>query len=739
MPLRSAPNVRDADLVRHRFEGRRGDCRAITDLEESSERSSGDALGGALMNPYCDLVMKGGITSGVIYPKLVAQLSDKYRFKNIGGTSAGAIAAGASAAAEHGRRMGNGKSFDSLANLPDYLSKKITAEGRTRLFTLFQPVPALSRHFAVLVSALNAKPGPGTKAIVTRMLLLRRYLLVVALAVGTLLLWPFVEAMSTGTSHVPSLMAALVSMLLVAGGLWLAAEGAARGHTGRAALALVATPVAVGAAVWVATRSTYYLHLLGVGVGMSVAALLVIALLVIAAAVLFARDLIRGVHANGYGLCSGLTQVPPEAGQPALTDWLTGYLNELAGRPPQGDPLTFGDLWGTIDPNAPREVNLEVMTTAVSQQMVYSIPFRPGTPRFYYDSREWERLFPASVMRWLDTARNREDGDAGEGLPEGSVVTSPDGKPLRALPQRADLPVVVAVRMSLSFPFLLSAVPLYSIDWSLKESAARKQRLRDLAPQERAGSPLKATRVWFSDGGIGSNMPLHMFDALLPGHPTFAVNLKAQHPDYPIPKEETDTNDGGRVYLPQTNQAGQIRHWPNPDDGASLAGLVGFFAGIVNTMQNWRDEILFPYPGFRDRIVQISQKRDEGGLNLDMPDASIKALAGAGKMAADRLVARFHPDGAQKGAGWDNHRVVRLGTFLGTMQPGATALNGTLGKGNWNAVVGLIKGYRPEEQHLAAHFLKRLAFLGALGLGGAPSLERGALKPLAQIRVTPRI
>ena len=40
----------------------------------------------------CDLVMKGGITSGVIYPRLVYQLSKQYRFRSIGGTSAGAIA-----------------------------------------------------------------------------------------------------------------------------------------------------------------------------------------------------------------------------------------------------------------------------------------------------------------------------------------------------------------------------------------------------------------------------------------------------------------------------------------------------------------------------------------------------------------------------------------------------------------------------------------------------------------------
>ena len=49
---------------------------------------------------YCDLVMKGGVTSGIVYPLAVQKLSTEYWFKNIGGTSAGAIAAGVTAAAE---------------------------------------------------------------------------------------------------------------------------------------------------------------------------------------------------------------------------------------------------------------------------------------------------------------------------------------------------------------------------------------------------------------------------------------------------------------------------------------------------------------------------------------------------------------------------------------------------------------------------------------------------------------
>ena len=51
-----------------------------------------------------DLVMKGGITSGVVYPKAVVRVARDYRIHNIGGTSVGAIAAALTASAEYWRR-----------------------------------------------------------------------------------------------------------------------------------------------------------------------------------------------------------------------------------------------------------------------------------------------------------------------------------------------------------------------------------------------------------------------------------------------------------------------------------------------------------------------------------------------------------------------------------------------------------------------------------------------------------
>ena len=60
------------------------------------------------LNPtaQCDLIMQGGITSGVVYPGAVLKLATRYRFRSIGGTSAGAMAAAATAAAELGKLLG---------------------------------------------------------------------------------------------------------------------------------------------------------------------------------------------------------------------------------------------------------------------------------------------------------------------------------------------------------------------------------------------------------------------------------------------------------------------------------------------------------------------------------------------------------------------------------------------------------------------------------------------------------
>src|SRR5438128_954555 len=92
----------------------------------------------------CDLVMKGGITSGVVYPSAVRVLADTYRFRNIGGASAGAIAAAAAAAAEYGRQTGHG-GFDVLQDMTKELEQPGFLTG------MFQPTPKARPLYRLLV------------------------------------------------------------------------------------------------------------------------------------------------------------------------------------------------------------------------------------------------------------------------------------------------------------------------------------------------------------------------------------------------------------------------------------------------------------------------------------------------------------------------------------------------------------------------------------------------------------
>ena len=85
----------------------------------------------------CDIVMKGGITSGVVYPE--GHSPDRRGLssgRRLGGTSAGAIAAAFAAAAEFDR---GGGGFERLETIP--------AELNENLMKLFQPLPRHRKSF----------------------------------------------------------------------------------------------------------------------------------------------------------------------------------------------------------------------------------------------------------------------------------------------------------------------------------------------------------------------------------------------------------------------------------------------------------------------------------------------------------------------------------------------------------------------------------------------------------------
>ena len=547
----------------------------------------------------CDIVMKGGITSGVVYPQAITTLAERYDFKNIGGTSAGAIAAAAAAAAQYRRvflRSEDG--FLHFAKLPDMLASKPDGAPHTRLFYLFQP-GANTRHiFEVLTGALGGGTGAPWN-------MLRR---LTEQYPG----WTIIGLM-------PGLCLAIWSAMNFAGG-----------------------PIA---GVWILT-----------GV------LLLFAGGALGAGAAFVRDFIREVPGNGYGLCSGAADsgspgIPPQPDP--LTPWLTRYLNEIAGLPLDGDPLTFGQLWGTheSDPvKAARAVNLEMMTTNLTHGRPYRLPLRDDDDlrenhRFYFRAEEFRRLFPERVVQWMIDHPRDTGGDARREARRERLAKAG----FFSLPDPADLPVVVATRMSLSFPILLSAVPLHAIDRAVFHDNELPER------------------CWFSDGGICSNFPLHFFDGTLPRRPTFSIDLSEKPAGTP--------KDQLTPAMPESNNVDINDRWNRfdtdapaqtntpPADKPDLDRLIGFVWSIIATMQNWSDTTQARLPGYRDRIVTVPLTPDEGGLNLDMPPENITALTERGVMAAELIKKHFDvPPSDDEVMTWDNHRWIRLRSFLASLE-----------------------------------------------------------------------
>jgi hypothetical protein len=214
--------------------------------------------------------------------------------------------------------------------------------------------------------------------------------------------------------------------------------------------------------------------------------------------------------------------------------------------------------------------------------------------------------------------------------------------------------------MSLSFPGLISAVPLHAVDYSRSANqkareAARKWRADypGVAPKDALGkvAVLDYEVNWFSDGGISSNLPVHFFDAPLPTRPTFAVDLAPFPPDHP-----KSTSEAENSYLPAVNQGGVNRRWSRW--GTSGLGSVGAFAhSIVDTARSWVDQAQLAMPGYRDRIVTIYHDHSEGGMNLTMDKDVVDHLADRGVAGATKLVDSF-----VHGDGWDNHRWIRFRT-----------------------------------------------------------------------------
>jgi hypothetical protein len=529
----------------------------------------------------CDIVMEGGVTSGVVYPAFVARLASRFTLRSIGGASVGAIAAIAAAAAQfkrnrirnagEGADAGNDDGFTILARLPDLLQENVGVH--SRLFSLFQPCAPLSPHFRVIAAVLN-EPSKGKAAARLAGALLRYFPLGALLGTGAWL-FGFLVSSSLLDGRWPAAMLVDIASALWFGLCMLAA-------------ALIGAVLQASLTAW------------------------------------------RGLRANRCGICAGLRTHP--GNPPALTEWLHALVQEIAGLAPDA-PLTFGQLRTSAPP-----IELALMTTGLSELRAHRLPH--SSADLVFRASELAALFPPVILDWMIACSRRTRH--GARTVDLLARMNAGGEDYYFMPAPDDLPLVVAARMSLSYPVLLQAVPLY--------------RLRALPF---GGDGVQLLRVWFSDGGLTSNFPIHFFDAILPTRPTFGVTL------------EDDLEEGAplsqRVTLPSNNNAGTSPAYIAVDETDGLPSLARFTGAVVRTIRTWRDEALKRTPGYRDRVVLIHHTKREGGLNLNMPCASIAAMSRSGDEAARQVLARFlAPDARENG--WLNHRWVRMRSTAAVLQ-----------------------------------------------------------------------
>ena len=259
--------------------------------------------------------------------------------------------------------------------------------------------------------------------------------------------------------------------------------------------------------------------------------------------------------------------------------------------------------------------------------------FPLAEPLFAFKPEDLAPFFPDSVIQQTVAASNANL--AGIADTESEKLRKDGALPLPNL----DLPVVVAARLSLNFPILFSMVPLWAIN------------------QDRNGAPLE--RVWFTDGGITSNFPVHRFDSIYPRWPTLALNFQDIRKNEE-PQRKQLRNPLSYIYMNADRKDGTLDLWSSFQRGDSVSTLLGLVGSIFSSAQNWHDNAYLKLPGFRDRVVEIWLASDEGGLKLNMEKPQIDSLISKGREAGRALCERYAELPPTDEMSWRGHRWTRF-------------------------------------------------------------------------------
>lgn len=652
------------------------------------------------INASCDLTMRGGTTSGVVYPLAVCELAKQYVFRSVGGASAGAIAAAATAAAEFGRctpprpaPVGNTAPVDSPVVDPGFgglaqIIRWLTGPGREqwRLAQLFQPSAATRPYFRVVAAAMQGTGELGTGknklrclAVALLAVLGPAQLLVLGTVVVLWLITPVFTAFvppSRWHSSYDWLQSAVILATVAA---LASSSGAARRAVRDRKVSAEQASCARNPSTW-AWRSIVVPSLLAIAplvVGLSVAM------------TRFARD-----DVSGGGWQRALSWWATVAA--VILVWLALTLAAVA---------TFAAMLGLVVSH--------LMATA--ERTNFGL-----VPGITTASGRWTRLLdraagmpkPTGVPALSEWLADRIDDLAGVPLPEGSgarhaltfgdlwcgSLAAPAGddpkrtaESMRRLSQNPRLRVtnleLMTTNLSQGRPYrlpfadnaqtamiggaiwlfcaqcLCEVLPARVVEQVRKASGPLvdpaslacvrhpTQRLR-LLPEPWDMPIAMAARMSLSLPGLISAVPLYCPPDQPDCQPLrqwfsdggITSNFPIHFFDSLLPRWPTF----GLTLQPfDPQRRRECVYIPDQDSAATaeswaaVYSMPTFLASILDTFLGWRDTMQTALPGFRGRIAHVRQTKAEGGTNLFMRCETIKTLANRGATAGSELGYRF--------------------------------------------------------------------------------------------------
>jgi predicted acylesterase/phospholipase RssA len=622
------------------------------------------------LDRFCDVVLDGGVINGVVYPGFLIELARKFRFRSLGGTSVGAIAAALAAACEYNRRYGSNNGFnEGLAKMPGELADWVDeSEKITRIRSLFQPDPTVRPLFNWFVDILGSRlkvkneTAAGAKA-----------------------------AQNTSLSYVvPDKPWAVTRFLGVA---WLKAIRCfwpawlkALNRPGPGWLLILTC-------VFLAVIYRQFANPFNIFWQITLpGSVLLFGVLVIAPVWTIFSQIRTLLFLPGSGACTGVRS--ENSAHQGLSEWLHEGVQKSAGLSLH-KPLTFGNLWaapcGPKDADGtkqPRSVDLRMITTCLSHGRIYELPLTDTSLVLMFKLSEFKPYFPAEVIDHLRRVSKRLSFDScallqrkyNERLaaidptttngpvkllklkslasridfifnqPEDfkNGLNDPD---IRELPS-ADLPIVVAARFSMSCPMLFQNLPLigFNFDTDFED--------------------LDFVRLWFSDGGIGSNFPIHLFDKSIPRWPSFGLKILDDPPrlnsqDKPIktyiPFAHKDGSDDNLLYPRDRGAFTMVNSLP------SFSSVIKLLFSIYTSAKDGHDQSFLRMPDVRNRVVRIYMNDRAGNmLNLKIEPKQIIDLAlivgaeGGRNAALAYLGQQQNPRYAAWVNSWQDHRWVRF-------------------------------------------------------------------------------